>query len=168
MVNDGGSCEAVPGQGPVPLVALLGRTEAAFIAEFDCRIRESEFCALSLAHSRNVLRHLADGPLRASHIVERCDVSKQAISQQITHLEGDGYVRVDVAPDDQRARVISLTDKGIRAQQLVARLFTEIEADWAAALGERDSAALRRVLAKALEVVPRGACAGAAATASSC
>ncbi len=166
-MNVGGSCESVPGQGPVPLVALLGRAELAFIAEFDRRIRDSEFCALSLAHSRNVLRHLADGPLRASHIVERCDVSKQAISQQITHLEASGYVRVDADPSDHRARVISLTDKGVRAQHLVGRLFTEIESDWAEALGERDSAALRRVLAKALDVVPRGACSEVAATPTS-
>ena len=152
----------------MPLVALLGRSEAAFIAEFDRRIRESAFCALSLAHSRNVLRHLADGPLRASRIVERCDVSKQAISQQITHLEANGYVRVEVDPDDHRARVISLTDKGARAQEVVRGLFDEIEHDWAQALGEDDLAALRRILAKSLEVIPGGSCAGLASTPASC
>ncbi len=164
-----GSDGPVPASEPVPLVALLGRTEAAFIAEFDCRIRESEFSALSLAHSRNVLRHLAGGPLRASHIVGRCDVSKQAISQQITHLHASGYVHVEIDPDDHRARVVSLTDKGIRAQRLVGRLFAEIESDWAQVLGEPDSLALRRVLTKALDVVPRGGCPPAEApTTSTC
>lgn len=162
----GRACEPVPVPRPAPLVALLGRTEAAFIAEFDCRIRESEFSALSLAHSRNVLRHLAGGPLRASHIVGRCDVSKQAISQQITHLHTSGYVHVETDPNDHRARVVSLTDKGIRAQRLVGRLFADIESDWAEALGQRDSAALRRVLTKALDVVPRGGCVTAEALTS--
>ena len=158
------SCVGGPDTDRVPLVALLGRAETAFIAEFERRIRDSEFSALSLAHSRNVLRHLAAGPLRAAHIVERCEVSKQAISQQIVHLEANGYVRVAADPGDQRARVISLTERGVRAQRLVGRLFEEIEQDWATALGEQDSETLRRVLTTALDVVPRGACGTVAQT----
>ena len=147
----------------VPLVALLGRSEAAFNAEFDRRLKGSEFCALSLAHSRNVLRHLGSGPQRASQLVTRCDVSKQAISQQIALLEREGYLESTPDPTDQRARILALTAKGQRAQQLVEAMFIEIEDDWATQLGARDAAALRRILTKVVEGQT-----GPASTGSSC
>lgn len=130
--------------GAVPLVALLGQAEAVYEREFDHRVAAAGFPTLSLAHARNVLRHLAGGPARASQLVDRCGVSKQAVSQQVAHLERAGYLEVTPDPTDQRARVVALTEQGRRAQCVVVRLFTEIEADWAAAHG--DLADVRRVL----------------------
>lgn len=118
-----------------PVIAMLRRLQSAYVAEFDRRLRSSEFCALSFAHSRNVLRHLGEGPRRASHLVELAGVTKQAISQQLSHLEAEGYVRTEPDPADQRARLVALTDKGARAQQLVRQTFVEIEDDWGPALG---------------------------------
>lgn len=128
-----------------PLVALAGRTENAFIAEFDRRIAKSEF-GLSLAHSRNVLRHLGGEPRRASQIAGLCGVSKQAVSQQINHLEQHGYIASAPDPGDQRARLLSLTDKGRQAQRLVRQLFIEIERDWAAEFGVDRFDSLRALL----------------------
>ncbi len=128
-------------------MALLGRAEAAYVAEFDRRLRETEVCALSLAHSRNVLRHLSHGPRRASQIVSECDVTKQAISQQITHLERNGYVVVEADPGDQRARLLRLTEKGAAAQRLVVQLLAQIDGEWEARVGPEAYAALRASLA---------------------
>lgn len=139
-----------------PLVALLGELEAAFIAEFDARLKGSDFCALSLAHSRNVLRHLRRGPLRASAIVDRCSVSKQALSQQISYLESHGYVEVTPDPADQRARMVALTDKGAAAQDLAMRLFGAIEREWAADLDPGEVEVLRSLLLRLRERHGRG------------
>lgn len=143
------SCDGSPGS--TPLVGLLSRCKDLFTAEFDARLARSEFAALSLAHSNNVLRHLGEGPRRASQIVTQCRVSKQAVSQQIVHLEKNGYVDVVPDPADQRARLLNLTPKGERAQRFVLRTFVEIEHDWAALIGVRDAASLRRVLTKVVE-----------------
>lgn len=129
-----------------PLVGLLRRAEDRFVAEFDARMARSEFCSLSLAHSRNVLRHLGAGPRRASQLVGACEVSKQAVSQQIAHLERAGYLTSSADPADARARIITLTPRGQAAQQLVHRLFAEIEAEWSAQLGEAQATALRSAL----------------------
>jgi len=133
---------------PVPLVALLGSAETAFEAEFDRRLHEGNFCALSLAHSRNVLRHLADGPMRASAIVGRCGVTKQAISQQLVYLQRNGYVEITPDPTDQRARIVALTDKGRTAQCFVVRMFGEIEREWSEQVGSEALATTRAVLTK--------------------
>lgn len=145
----GDGCDATGADGDrVPLVALLGRLEAAFIAEFDRRIAESEFCALSLAHSRNVLRHVSSEPKRAIELAAISGVSKQAISQQLVHLEANGYVTLEPCPGDARARLVTLTDRGRAAQRLVKELFAEIEGDWFAEIGARDGASVRRILTK--------------------
>ena len=119
-----------------------GVTESALaIGEFDRRIRGSEFCALSLAHSRNVLRHLGEGPMRASELVERCDVSKQAISQQIAHLAANDYVALDADPRDARARLVRLTTKGERANSSCEAFSSRSSATGRASSGSRSSTA---------------------------
>ena len=127
-------------------MSLLGTAKVAFEATFAQRLRDSEFHTLSLAHAANVLRHLDEGPQQASRIVGVCGVSKQAVSQQITHLERNGYLTVSPHPTDHRARVLQATDKGHRARALVERIFIEIEAEWVASLGPEDGPALRRLL----------------------
>jgi DNA-binding MarR family transcriptional regulator len=139
----------------LPLVAVLSRLEAAFTAEFDRRLRESEFCSLSLAHSRNVLRHLDDGPLRHGRLGELAGVSKQAISQQVAHLQRDGLVEVTGDAVDQRAKVVALTERGRRARCLVVATFAEIERDWEGLLGADELPAARRSLAELLDQVVR-------------
>ena len=152
-----------PVSPPRPLDAGCGPFSDRVPLEFDRRLNGSEFCAFSLARSRNVLRHLGSGPQRASQLVTRCDVSKQAISQQIALLEREGYLESTPDPTDQRARILALTAKGQRAQRLVEAMFIEIEDDWATQLGARDAAALRRILTKVVEGQT-----GPASTGSSC
>lgn len=130
----------------IPLPALLGETVARFASEFDRRLAGSEFPDLSLAHSRNVLRHLGAGPRRASSLVAASGVTKQALSQQIAHLDANGFLSAEPDPSDHRARLLTLTDKGVRAQALVWRYFIEIEESWGETLGCDEMASLRRVL----------------------
>ncbi|MBW8824142.1 MAG: MarR family transcriptional regulator [Xanthomonadales bacterium] len=131
----------------VPVAALLGAAKEAFGAEFDARIKASAMSTLSLAHAHNVLRHLGNGPLRASAIVGQCGVTKQAVSQQIAHLQRNGYVRTLPDPDDQRARLIELTECGHAAQLLVKQLFADIEREWTERIGKQQMATLREALA---------------------
>ncbi len=131
----------------LPVAALLGAAKDAFAAEFDARIKASNMSALSLAHAHNVLRHLGNGPLRASAITDRCGVTKQAVSQQIAHLQRSGFVRVLPDPDDQRARLIELTECGLAAQVMVKQLFADIERDWTQRIGKEQMAILREALA---------------------
>lgn len=156
-IDEIGYASPMPHDADPPLVALLGGLEAAFVAEFDRRISETDMCALSLAHSRNVLRHLHEGPLRACQLVERSGVSKQAVSQQIAHLERNGYVVTGPDPTDQRARQVVATDKGSDAQRLVKQLFREIERDWADRVGDDSMGTLRGTLVQLLTDCGRGA-----------
>lgn len=140
----------------LPLVALLGRAHDAFADAVDDRLRASPFPGISLAHSRNVLRHLMAGPLRASQLVAACHVTKQAISQQLGHLQRRGYVEVTPDPHDHRARQVALTDTGRAAQVLVAEVLADVEGEWRAALGSGSVEQIRLILARAPGLQHRG------------
>lgn len=116
---------------PLPLVALLGQAHDALEADFDARLQATEFIDLSLAHSRNVLRHLqSESCSRASQLVDRSGISKQALSLQIAHLEKTGYVVTAPDPQDKRARQVLLTARGQHAQRAVRRILTELDEEW--------------------------------------
>lgn len=148
---DGGVLDDNCDTSTPPLVNLLSRCRDVFAADFERRLADSEFSDLSLSHSKNVLRHLGAGPMRASQIVDQCGVSKQAVSQQLVQLERNGYVDVTPDPRDHRARLVTLTDLGAKAQQFVHQCFTDTEHDWAVLIGARDAASLRRILTKLLD-----------------
>lgn len=132
----------------LPLLALLGRAHDALEAEFDRRLAASRFSDLSLAHSRNVLRHLGrEGCCRVSQLSERSGVSKQALSLQIAHLEKCGYLLAAPDPDDGRARVLALTDQGRSAQRVVGRILGEMDAEWSERWGDQAWDVLRGQLA---------------------
>ncbi len=134
--------------GRRPLSSVLRHAEMLFVAEFEERIAASDFADLSLAHAANVLRFLHDGPRRASQFVGSCGVSKQAVSQQIAQLEKNGYITSIPDPQDQRARILALTERGEAAQVEIQRIFKAIEKTWTRHLGAEDATALRRILEK--------------------
>ena len=139
-----------------PLCFLLARAEALFVAEFDARLAAAGYPDLSLAHTANVLRFLRDGELRPAQLVERACVSKQAVSQQVAHLQRSGYVTVSPDQQDSRARLVQLTARGRAAQEAASLLFAEIEADWAERVGRPQLESLRTSLEWALpRLAPR-------------
>ena len=134
--------------GRRPLSAVLRHAETLFVAEFEERIAASDFADISLAHAANVLRFLHGGPQRASQFVGSCGVSKQAVSQQIAQLEKNGYIISMPDPQDQRARILALTERGQAALVEIQRVFKAIEKTWTKYLGAEDATSLRRILEK--------------------
>lgn len=134
----------------LPLVVLLGKTHDAFENDVNARLGASPFADLSLALSRNVLRHIEAEPCRASQVVDRCDVSKQAVSAQVARLERSGYLTVRPDPCDRRAHVLTITPRGKAAQEVIRSLLAQIEAEWVERLGAEAVRALRGSLARAI------------------
>lgn len=147
---------------PFPLSTLLGRVESVFAAEYDARVKGAGMDGMTLSLGTNVIRHLdGDHGVRLGTLAEKAGVTKQAISQQVAHLATHGYVQVEPHPADNRAKVVRLTDKGRRSQQIGRPLFAELERDWHRRFGREEVQELRRILESMLdtmddtEVVPR-------------
>lgn len=147
---------------PFPLSTLLGRVQAIYAAEFDRRLAEAGMPDLSLSLGTNVMRHLhGDQGTRLGSLVQMAGVTKQAISQQVSHLEAHGYVLVETDPDDSRAKQVRLTDKGAWSQQVSRPIFADLEKEWQQRFGATEISDLRAALERILagfddtDVVPR-------------
>jgi len=71
----------------------------------------------------------------AAELGRRLGVSKQAAGKTVESLERLGYLERVPDPADARARLVRLTPHGIDALARSARIFDELRAQWATALG---------------------------------
>ncbi|MEZ2372678.1 MarR family winged helix-turn-helix transcriptional regulator [Arthrobacter sp. RCC_34] len=90
----------------------------------------------------SLLTQLADGGARVSDIARNLGVRAPTATEQITRLEGRGYVRRDSDPEDSRVVVVRLTDDGwdavarvnLRRNRAIAAVIDELPARDRAAL----------------------------------
>jgi DNA-binding MarR family transcriptional regulator len=72
----------------------------------------------------------------AVELARRLGVTKQAAAKHIEALERIGYLRRDDDPADARRKIVRLTERGVDSLVRSARIFDELRAGWAAALGD--------------------------------
>jgi DNA-binding MarR family transcriptional regulator len=84
--------------------------------------------------------------MRPGEVAELAGLSKQAVNDVLGQLERSGYLTRGAHPDDGRARVVHLTDRGWELQRISHETSRELEAEWARAIGEKRFAALRAAL----------------------
>jgi DNA-binding MarR family transcriptional regulator len=96
---------------------------------------------------------LSAGGATITQLAEHLDITRQAAAQLVDELLAKGYVRRQPHPDDARARLITLTDKGWACTRAAEAAIADTVRPWAAALGERRFQALRDDL---LRVAPHG------------
>ncbi|MCU1574500.1 MAG: transcriptional regulator, MarR family [Micrococcaceae bacterium] len=83
---------------------------------------------------------------RVTELAERAQITKQTASTLVQMLEEAGYVRRVSDPADARARRVEVAERGLAALPIAAQAVSAVEAEWAAALGKRQYAQLRRAL----------------------
>ena len=135
---------------------LLRAPQQMVIARLHAAIAAAGFSDVLPAHG-NVLQHLQNEGIRLTEIARRAALTKQTIGQYVAYLEQRGYVAVVPDPTDGRARLVLKTEKGRAVEQVAEQAMRQLEAEWIAALGKRNYAQLRRLLATltAAESAPR-------------
>lgn len=134
-------------QPPVrlPLNGLLELAYDAVIEEFRAELERSEFSDIRLTHGC-VFRYMKVGGLRLTEIAERGNMTKQSAGEIVDDLVMLGYVQRVPDPDDRRAKLIRLTERGTAAQTFGFRLLAEIEERWGERYGAERVADLRAML----------------------
>jgi len=131
--------KAAQGAGPesLSLPTLLSQVLLAFRLEFD---RES---ALPLVLCANTIRVLSEKPTRMADIPLLTGGSPETtdIGWQIKP-----YVMVEPDPSGKRGKVVTLSRRGLEAQETYHRLTREIEKRWEARFGAEEIARLRESL----------------------
>lgn len=109
------------------------------------------FDDLTSAQGRIVARIGPDGT-RLTELAAQALVTKQTAGHLVDQLERAGYVRRVPDPMDGRARLVQMAERGLEAVAVARRVEAEVEAEWAAYLGEEGAAQLRSALERLREI----------------
>jgi DNA-binding MarR family transcriptional regulator len=94
--------------------------------------------------------------MRPGEAAELAGLSKQAVNDLLGELERSGYLERKPHPADGRGRVIQLTHRGRRLQQTTHQISRELEADWAAQIGQERIASLKQTLKEMITASSHG------------
>lgn len=120
-------------------LAVAKRLMEAEISGESHRLRGSHLRLLSLTPIEGI---------RPTDLAARVGMTKQSLGEFVAALQEAGYLRVEVDPQDRRAKIVSPTDKGRRLQQRIRDIFAETEERWRQTVGPRNWAAFRKVLSQ--------------------
>ena len=129
----------------IPLPALLDDAAGAGFGEFRQRLADAGHPTIRPGHGC-VFRFVEEEGSRLTDLAERSGLTKQAVGEVVADLEGLGYVARAPDPEDGRAKLIKLTDRGADALETGRAIFREMERDWAERFGAERVAAMRELL----------------------
>jgi DNA-binding MarR family transcriptional regulator len=138
-------------ESKLPLPALLTQAKNITLEQLHRRLGEEGFEGIRYSHGA-VFRFIDAEGSRLTALAERSGLTKQAIGEVVGELERHGYVERTTDPDDQRAKIIRLTERGVAAQVAAARILKSIEQRWARHLGRERFATLRRTLEEVIRL----------------
>jgi DNA-binding MarR family transcriptional regulator len=131
----------------LPLHGLLEFAFDAIILEFRHELERGEFSDIRPTHGC-VFRYMDERGLRLTEIAERGNMTKQSAGEVVDYLVARGYVERFPDPDDRRAKLVRLTERGEAAQAYGFGLLAKIEERWGERYGAERIADLRAMLEK--------------------
>lgn len=93
-----------------------------------------------------VFPHLLEGGTRPAEIARRAGVSRQAIHQVLRDLRRKGLVEIKPDPTHRRAKLVFLTDLGMRFDEAVEETASRMEEALADRIGAKTVSSLRNAL----------------------
>jgi DNA-binding MarR family transcriptional regulator len=128
---------------PRPLPALLLQVKNAAVRKMFERMTEAGYGDVREGHGCVFGFIDLEHGSRLTDLAERSGLTKQAVGEAVAELERKGYLERVPDPEDGRAKIIKLTERGQQAAATGRRLFKEIEDEWAARYGEERVSSLR-------------------------
>ncbi|MBF4763861.1 MarR family transcriptional regulator [Nocardioides islandensis] len=99
-----------------------------------------------------VFQRIGPAGSRLGELAEASQVSKQTIGSIVDQLESAGYVERVPDPDDARARLVVVAERGRQAIEAGLPVLHQVEARWREHLGVAKYEQLRRILADLVEI----------------
>jgi DNA-binding MarR family transcriptional regulator len=121
--------------GPIPLIGLLTAVTRWIEQRHLEQLARAGFPEIRRAHT-SVVVHLPSGGMRLTDLAEAAGISKQAMAELVDDLEAHGYLERTPDPTDGRAKLLMMTDRARAAHAATLQIFADIEAEFAAAVGE--------------------------------
>jgi DNA-binding MarR family transcriptional regulator len=129
----------------IPMAGLFDIAHAAFFEDFRAELEQTEFADIRPTHGC-VFRFVRGEGMRLTVLAEMAGMTKQSVGEVVDDLVARGYVKRIPDPEDKRAKLICLTERGERAQATGLALFAKVEKQWAKRYGAERIKQLRRLL----------------------
>lgn len=129
----------------IPIAGLFEIAKDAFFADFRAELEQTEFGDIRPTHGC-VFRFVKGDGKRLTDIAELAGMTKQSVGEIVDDLAARGYVKRIPDPEDKRAKIICLTERGERAQATGLAIFAKVEKQWAERYGTERLAQLRELL----------------------
>ena len=127
------------------MIRLLDAAFDGFRSELARRIAETDYGDIRITHGC-VFGNIDPEGSRLTDLAERAHMTKQSVGEVVSELGQLGYLERVPDPEDGRAKIIRLTDRGRAAQALGRGLIDGVEQEWAERFGSERVAALRDAL----------------------
>jgi DNA-binding MarR family transcriptional regulator len=114
-------------------------------------LREAGFGNLTLAQAR-IGQRLSPTGIRITDLAEQAGVTKQTAGALVDELESNGYVVRRPDPADARARLVTLSEKGLHMCTVAAAEVARVEQEWRDHLGTKVFQQLRAALLALREI----------------
>src|SRR3954471_6003686 len=131
------------------LLALLDSATESVLAEFRRDLEEGGYEDIRPTHGC-VFRFVRDDGMRLTELAHLAGMTKQSVGELVDELVDHGYVERIPDPEDRRAKLICLTERGIEAQRVGTGLLADIEKRWAKRFGASRVKDLRMLLEEAV------------------
>ena len=99
-----------------------------------------------------VFQRIAPGGSRVTDLAAQAGITKQSAGFLVDQLERAGYVERVPDPEDGRARLVRIAERGARSVEASRAIVAQVEAEWTAHLGATRMARLREILTSLREI----------------
>lgn len=139
-----------PATERIPLARLFAIGYRVLVDGLHRRLAEQGWTDVRVTYGF-VLLAARSGELRGADVAALLGVSKQAASKLVDGMQDAGYVTRQPHANDERAKLIRLTDRGHALLAAVEEIYDELETGWAAVIGTDSVESLRADLTAVLE-----------------
>lgn len=132
------------------LIGELLRVPAQAVQQYCHRaFSEAGYTGLRPAHM-SILQHVDHPPggTRITELADRAQMTKQSMGQLVADMEKNGLVERVSDPEDRRAKVVRLTQRGWEMHEAAGEIVKGLEVEWEQRFGAENLVQLRRLLKK--------------------
>lgn len=132
--------------------ALLRAAWKGVRDHIDEAVKAAGYVDITGAHV-SLFRHPTLDGMRPTDLAGEMQLSKQAVNDLLRDLERQRYIRRDVDPADRRSRLIRLTAKGMRLEDIVRLAARDAERQLERELGRDRFRSFREALDEAARIL---------------
>jgi DNA-binding MarR family transcriptional regulator len=134
------------------LGAMLRIPFQAIVQRIDQGLRARGFTDLRPAHFV-IFQHIRREGSRVTNLADQAQMTKQSMGDLVNYVEACGYLERVPDPNDRRAKLVRLTEKGQLLNAAARDVLKDTETEWAKEIGSEQMEALKQALQAIITII---------------